>query len=146
MPSVTSGSISSDKMSITLTGTNLELSGFSAAVTFSGIAADSVTVSSSTSVSASWSSGVPLTSTTSISPVLYYTSSTSNETHWASVTYTATNTITTTSISQVSCSFAGGCTLAIDQVGLLSTLASDLNNITVCGYECEYDSSASTYA
>ena len=73
MPFVNSVSISTDKKSLTFTGTNLLLSGFLALVNFTGVAANTVTVISSTSVTAFWSNGVPI-SYNATYPVLYYTS------------------------------------------------------------------------
>ncbi len=58
-----------------------------------------------------------------------------------------TNAATVTSLdTAVSCSYAGGCTIAITQGGLLANLASDpaKNNIRVCGQLCQLDAAAST--
>lgn len=110
---------------ITVTGTGFfdTSAGFSASLTFAGVAADTVTVSSSTSLVASFSKGVPI-SATAISPVVVF-SATDNSgiQHWAKVNtgVTLQNALASTPVAtSTSCSFAGGCSLSLSAVGLSS--------------------------
>ena len=56
---------------------------YTPSITFVGVPADSVTVNSASSITAVWLNGVPVSSTAT-SPILYFTSTSSVITHWAS--------------------------------------------------------------
>lgn len=95
MPSVTALSLSSDKLTLTLTGSNYFTTGYAAKVTYASIAADSIVVNSATSLSATWNKGLPL-SNTALYPVIWFERSA--DSHWATVTANFTNTFTLSSI------------------------------------------------
>lgn len=123
-----------DSSTVVFTGTNFYTSLFTAAASLSGVSADTVTIDSATQVSAVWSKGVPLAQAATL-PVLRFDSTSTTEAHWSQIATTATitNANTATSVTGVSCSFAGGCLLSVASTGLYSSLQSSTNSITVCG-------------
>ena len=60
MPVVSSAVVESDKLTMTITGTNFFTSGFDGKVTYAGVDADTVTITSSTQLTATWTNGVPI--------------------------------------------------------------------------------------
>lgn len=121
MPSVSNVAMT-DSNTLTFTGTNFLTSGYDGKVIFAGVKADSVIVASDTSATALFNMGIPLT-TVAQAPQLMFESRTSSVVHWASPSTTISNTLTATSIaSAVTCSFAGGCKLTVNQPGLLASL------------------------
>lgn len=135
MPSVSSTTLSSDKLQISFIGTNFFTSGYTASVSYGGVVADSVSITSASSAVAVYNLGVPLQGT-GAKPVLSFVSTSSSETHWASST--ASNLINSLSITSSSsglqCSFSGGCSLTIDALGLASTLTNSTRaTVSVCG-------------
>ena len=123
MPSVSAASIVSNYIS--LTGTNfITSSGFTPKARFAGVYADSVTINSATDAVATFNNGVPYQGSTSpVKPELYFVSTTTTETHWASVTPTLSNQPPNLATSSVTCSYAGGCALSIAAQGLSSSLS-----------------------
>jgi hypothetical protein len=72
-------------------------------------------------------------------PALIFKDSNSKATHWATSSIKVSNTFNQTSLVEtVSCSFAGGCLIQIDQAGLFPTILSDpeKNRISVCNDIC----------
>lgn len=114
-------------------------SGFSAGVSFVFSAADSVTINSDTSLTAVFNNGIPKAITAQL-PTVYFSSTSPNVTHWASVSPSATITnafVSNSLVAPVSCSFAGGCNIQINEPGLLTNLINDPNAaVNVCGQPC----------
>ncbi len=117
-----------DDQTMVLTGSNFAAlsATFSPKVTFSKIAADTVTVTSATEIRAVWTTGIPAVAT-STAPTLQYFSTTSPTelAHTApgssalllSKTYTIGS-----ATSNLVCSFAGGCLFSIPSTGLTSIM------------------------
>lgn len=141
MPTVSSIS-QTDSLTLSITGLGFQMggeSGFVAGVSFVFSTADTVTVNSDTSITAVFNNGIPKTLTAKL-PSVYFTRTSPNATHWASVAYNATisNRFVSNSIATpISCSFAGACNLTINEPGLLNNLINDPNTaINVCGQPC----------
>jgi len=84
--------------------------------------------------------GVPPLNT-SVIPELWFNSSSSNySVLYPPISSSLNLALDVTSSSLPSCSFAGGCTLELDAVGLSGMLKNDSisNKITVCGETCEF--------
>ena len=111
--------------SITFTGSNFPTSGYNTKAIFSGVEADSVTVSSPTTAIATWNLGVPITSTV-IEPELRFESQKNLGSALIAnpnaVTLTNPLTISSSNAASLSCSFAGGCNLQIQANGLSTVL------------------------
>ena len=111
--------------SITFTGSNFPTSGYNTKAKFSGVEADSVTVSSPTIAVATWNLGVPITNTVTV-PELRFESQTSLDSALIAnpntVTLTNPLTISSSNAATMSCSFAGGCNLQIQANGLSTVL------------------------
>ncbi len=102
--------------------------------------ADTMVIDSDTSASATFTNGVPLTSL-AINGYLYFISSDMGVQQWAtnSVGATLSNPLSATALdSDVTCSFEGGCLVAITQGGLMTNLVGNpsKNNIKICGQLC----------
>jgi len=132
--SITVSALSTSGNSVTFTGTGF-LTDHTASASINGISADSVSVTSATSATASWTStGIPGVEAT---PVLQFEHSSQLYSLYATVsaTFNKTHDVTATS-SGLSCSFAGGCTYAIESAGLYATLQNSTNSVKVCGSTC----------
>ncbi|TNV88211.1 hypothetical protein FGO68_gene8985 [Halteria grandinella] len=137
-PSISTAT-ATDSYSIQFTGTGFTtLSGFEALVSFLNIEADSVIVNSDTDLVATFTNGIPIGN--GVVPQLSFSEASSNITHWALNSATVTNTVSSTIQieSSVQCSFAGGCSLKINQPGLIQNLLNDTssNAIRICGQVC----------
>jgi hypothetical protein len=139
---ITVSAVATSGNTVTFIGTGF-LSAYTASASIGGISADSVTVTNETSATASWTTtGIPGIDAT---PVLQFTHSTGNYSHYATVsaTFSKTHNVTATT-SSLSCSFAGGCTYAIESEGLYATLQNSLNSVKVCGSTCTLREDLST--
>ena len=123
MPSTTAATLSAD--SITFTGSNFPTSGHNTKALFSGVQADSVTVSSPTTAVATWNLGVPITSAATV-PELRFENQTNLGTALIADpnNFSVTNslTISLSNAATLNCSFAGGCNLQIQANGLSTVL------------------------
>jgi hypothetical protein len=97
----------------------------------------SATLISSTQAAASWdSTGIAAVTE---APILYFESNDGLYTHFASVASDISITKEleiVSSTSSLECSFAGGCTYAIESSSLYATLLDSSNSIQVFGSEC----------
>jgi hypothetical protein len=117
-----------------LTGTDFDISGFTALVEFADVTADSVTIDSATQATATFTWGVPIGTG---SPRMTFDSDT--ETYlkvWTDGESEYTNALAATdSTSGLTCSFAGGCTYTVTAQSLATMIRDDdsINHVTVCG-------------
>lgn len=134
--------------SIYFLGEGFPTSDFTAHASLAGVEATQVTVNSDNEVLASWDlTGIPAVSA---SPALWFSHNDEVYMLYAVVTGVTVDksveVISTT--AALSCSFAGGCTYAIEAAGLYATLMDDANSVEMCGSECvlREDLSDATYA
>lgn len=83
------------------------------------------TIDNSGQITATFEYGVPFTASNGLYPVVALKSDTYDDDfliHYATVTQTTQNTLSISSAPDITCSFAGGCPLAIDAPGLTSAL------------------------
>jgi hypothetical protein len=114
--------VSVDRLSIEFIGTNFLASGYNGKVKFLGVQAGAVVIYSNTLLTATFNQGVP--NHIGEKPEIWF-ESISNQpiAHWTTVSTNLVNDLTISdSQSGVQCSFAGGCELSIDGLGLASTL------------------------
>jgi len=106
-----------------LTGTNFFTSGYDASLKVAGAEASTVTITSDTEISASWDHGIPaLVDPAALNLTFHATDS--GLVHGASSAVTLENPISVTdSSSDLSCSFAGGCSYQITANGLTTLLS-----------------------
>lgn len=118
---------------ITFAGLNFPLDS-TAVATVSGIAADSVLVVDVETVVATWAStGVP--AVVDATPTLEFVYG--DYSMFAIMQGSVTKDLQIVSTSEaLSCSFAGGCTYAIEAEGLFATLLDSKNRVDVCGNPC----------
>lgn len=141
-----SSSSSKTSTTIVFTGTNYDISGYTATAIFGGIAADSIVVDSASQVTATFTKGVPVVSADT-APVLTFTNGALE--YYSATSSNLANTISVTaSTSGLTCSFAGGCTYEVTAEGLTSVLQNNgtSNYISVCDEKCDLqltDSSSS---
>jgi hypothetical protein len=114
---------------LTFTGTGFPTSGYTAYAAFDGVNATTVTVDSETSVTAEFTV-IGLAATTGI-PELYFQSTTDTFNYiWAHNNVSISKPLNvTSSSSQLSCSFAGGCQYEIEADGLFALLQNELNYV-----------------
>lgn len=121
---------------VTFTGTGF-LTDHTGTATLAGIEADAVSVNSATEAVASFSTyGVPASTDV---PTLHFTHSLGYALYASvdsSVSFEKVQDVTA-STAGLECSFAGGCTYAIEADGLYATLQDSANEIRVCGSPCE---------
>lgn len=125
---------------IVFTGTDFFTSGYTANSSYSGIYADSVVIDSATQATATWDLGFPPVGQ-AVVPALWFDETSSNITHYASITANITKTLAVTAgYSGLSCSFAGGCNLQLNAEGLSTIFKNDssMNYITVCEEKCHF--------
>lgn len=126
-----------DSNTITLTGSFPADGSFTGHVSFGGIQASSVTIINDASVEAVWEYyGIPSVTET---PVVYFESTAESYRHFAIVDAAATVTkdlaiVSTT--TDLMCSFAGGCSYAIESKGLSAALMNEENYVEICGSPC----------
>jgi len=116
------------------------------AASFSGIAADSVTVDTTTNeIIATWTDGVPL-SATAAQPVVKYEDSGNTYAAIIDASVTIANAVVAPTTSATSCSFAGGCSFDITSDGLTQMLKSDPENnyVSVCENKCSVTADSSS--
>lgn len=114
----TSTSTSKTTTTIVFTGTNYDISGFSANASFGGVVADSIVIDSANQVTATFTKGVPVVNSET-APVLTFTSSSTTEEYYSASDSKLANAISVTaSSSGLECSFAGGCTYEVTAEGL----------------------------
>jgi len=117
-----------------LTGTDFDISGFTASVEFAGVIADSVTIDSATQATATFTWGVPIGTG---SPLITFDSDTETYSKfWSNGESEYTNALAATdSTSGLTCSFAGGCTYTVTAQSLATMIRDDdsINQVTVCG-------------
>ena len=118
-------------------GAGFPTSGFSAKAYFNGVEADTVTIISSSSAVASWTStGLAAVTAT---PQLEFVADDLTYSMFAkpAAGLTVTQTLNVVGSSpDMSCSFAGGCTYAIEAPGLYATLLDPENTVSFCGNPC----------
>ena len=127
---------------ITFNGLGFPTSDYTARAVFNGLEASTVDIVSSVQVVATWdTTGLP--AATDI-PVLQFVSTIGDFSMFAinAVELTKELELVSTS-SDLSCSFAGGCTYAVESQGLYATLLDSNNRIDICGNTCELQSSLS---
>lgn len=117
-----------------MTGTDFDISGFTASVEFAGVIADSVTIDSATQATATFTWGVPIGTG---SPLITFDSDTETYSKfWSNGESEYTNALAATdSTSGLTCSFAGGCTYTVTAQSLATMIRDDdsINQVTVCG-------------
>lgn len=117
-----------------MTGTDFDISGFTASVEFAGVIADSVTIDSATQATATFTWGVPIGTG---SPLITFDSDTETYSKfWSNGESEYTNALAVTdSTSGLECSFAGGCTYTVTAQSLATMIRDDdsINQVTVCG-------------
>lgn len=117
-----------------MTGTEFDISGFTASVEFAGVIADSVTIDSATQATATFTWGVPIGTG---SPLITFDSDTETYSKfWSNGESEYTNALAATdSTSGLTCSFAGGCTYTVTAQSLATMIRDDdsINQVTVCG-------------
>ena len=117
-----------------MTGTDFDISGFTATVEFAGVIADSVTIDSATQATATFTWGVPIGTG---SPLITFDSDTETYSKfWSNGESEYTNALAATdSTSGLACSFAGGCTYTVTAQSLATMIRDDdsINQVTVCG-------------
>lgn len=117
-----------------MTGTDFDISGFTASVEFAGVTADSVTIDSATQATATFTWGVPIGTG---SPLITFDSDTETYSKfWSNGESEYTNALAATdSTSGLTCSFAGGCTYTVTAQSLATMIRDDdsINQVTVCG-------------
>jgi len=120
---------------ITFTGTGF-LTGWTGTATVNDVESDSVSITSDTEAVASFTTyGIPQTTEV---PSLHFTHE-DGYALYASINSTITFAKTTEIVSSTAaleCSYAGGCSYAIESSGLYGTLQADGNEIRMCGSLC----------
>ena len=130
-------------------GAGFPTSGYTARAFFNGVEADTVAIISSSSAVASWTStGLAAVTAT---PQLEFVAEDLSYSMFAQPAdgLTVTQTLNVVgSSSDMSCSYAGGCTYAIEAPGLFATLLDSSNSVSFCGNPCALreDLSDATYA
>jgi hypothetical protein len=119
-----------------------------ATATINGVSSDSVSVISETEAVASFGTyGIPATTEV---PDLHFTHSDGYDLYAsidAAASFEKVIDVTSSS-SSLECSFAGGCSYAIESDGLFGTLLDNNNEIRICGSTCELvdDLSSASFA
>ena len=140
MPVVSTLQLSSDTAHLIFIGSNFfTAANYAATAYYLGAASTSSSIIDATQVSASFPSGLPVSNTV-IAPQLLFTDTSTGIGHFAAITTTIANafTVSSSSSSAVSCSFAGGCTLSMNINGLSSSMQSGLASVAVCGQPCTF--------
>jgi hypothetical protein len=111
---------------------NFPTNGYNTKAKFSGVEADSVTVTSATTAVATWNLGVPITNAATVPELRFESQSNLGSAliaHPNTVTLTNVLTISSSNAASLSCSFAGGCNLQIQANGLSTVLqGAPMNN------------------
>jgi len=126
-----------DYNAITLTGGFPADGSYTGHVTLGGIAASRVTITNDASLMAVWEFyGIPSVTET---PVVYFESNTDGHRHYAVVDELASCSkdleIIGSSVDLM-CSYAGGCSYAIEANGLSAALMDEANSVEICGSPC----------
>ena len=131
---------------IHFTGAGFLTSGYTAAGSFLGVESTTFTINDDTSVALKWdAAGLPIA--TSEQPLLWFVSDADGSILYPSNAAAGLTVALAVSgsTSSLSCSFAGGCSFAVQADGLLASLGLEGNSIDVCGNPCIVsDSSTST--
>ncbi len=131
-------------------GSGFPTTGYIPYASFGGVNATTVTITDANNVVGNWDN-TGLAGITA-SPTLFFQSSDNLLTgQYAKVASSATisKTLSITATTQnLQCSFAGGCSYAIESDGLFATLKNSKNSVSVCGNKCvlREDLSTASYA
>ena len=145
MPLVTSVT-KLDASTLQFVGTGFQLlTDFAPRVSYLGIEASEVSVGLDTTVTATFPNGVPISGVAQKALLYYVQASTGVQHHAQNINFVNAASVSALD-SDVSCSFAGGCTIVVSQEGLLANLLSNpaKNTLRICGQLGKPDLMAST--
>jgi hypothetical protein len=126
-----------DFNAITLNGGFPADGSFTGHVSLGGIEASSVTITNDASLMAVWENyGIP---SVTEEPVVYFENIAESYRHYAIVDAAASvskNLEVVSTTTDLMCSFAGGCSYAIESSGLSAALMNEANSVEICGSTC----------